>query len=61
MTSDGVLGESHPDGILANTTASAVCITSQLPVICSQIVKKGNWVSTFPQLDFRGARREDTD
>jgi len=32
MASAGVLGESLPDGIRANTAASAVCITSGLPV-----------------------------
>ena len=32
VASAGFLGESRPDGILANTAAAAVCITSQLPV-----------------------------
>src|SRR5437879_10787308 len=31
MASAGVLGESRPDGILANTAASAVWITALLP------------------------------
>jgi hypothetical protein len=40
VASAGVLGESRPDGILANTAASAVCITSDLPVIRSELVSK---------------------
>ena len=32
MASDGILGESRPNGILANTTACAVCIISDLPL-----------------------------
>ena len=34
MASNGVLGESRPKGMLANT--SLVCITSELPVIRAQ-------------------------
>jgi hypothetical protein len=33
VASAGFLSASRPDGILANTTASAVCITSDLPVM----------------------------
>ena len=33
VASNGVLGECRPNGSLANAAASAVCITSDLPVI----------------------------
>jgi hypothetical protein len=34
VASAGVLDVSRADGILANTTAPTVCITSDLPVMC---------------------------
>jgi len=36
VASAGVLDVSRADGILANTAAPTVCITSDLPVICPQ-------------------------
>ena len=48
MASAGVLDVSRADGILANTAAPTVCITSDLPVIRPESAKSSKRIIVLP-------------